>query len=50
MAFLLKLLLMTAVVVLPGGLLLLPLLYAVHRHEARDEGEIPTAAVTSRSA
>ena len=49
MAFWLKLLLWTAVVLLPGGLLLLPVLYALHRREAGEETETPASAVTSHS-
>lgn len=46
MAFWLKLLLWTGVLVLPGGLLLLPLIYGLHRHEARlaEEPGEPEAA------
>ena len=47
MVFWLKLLLWTAVVLLPGGLLLLPVLYALHRRETGDEGEASTRTVTS---
>ncbi|MBX3268827.1 MAG: hypothetical protein KF729_01115 [Sandaracinaceae bacterium] len=37
MAFWIKTGLWVAAIVLPGGLLLLPVIYAMHRHEARRE-------------